>query len=781
MTAPLAAGQLVAARYELDRPLATGHDASTWLAHERDGNRQAVLRWRAADAAGARLQAHVSHPALLAPRETLRDGAAAIDVFDFLPGGEISRLRGRPWTLVLRRLLPVADALQGIHAAGWVHGDVKSANVLLDADGLARLIDLGSAQPIGSVTPQGGSPYSMSPERWQGAPVSVADDVYAFGTMLHELITGHPPFYPDITPQRVRNEQPHALVGNPPPPGVQRDLVAGCLAKSPTARPQSMGELADRLQQALAAAERIDDAARAGGASDGHAPPPSPAWSAQPPTDAAPIRAAWHKSSGDVRDDRALRREGFRRGLLAAALLFAVAALGFVAFVLPRIVAETNPEPVAAKASAAPQAVQSATSPPAATPSLEEQAEQMRRAQERRAPLAAELQQLEARDVGTWGGAALVAVRTALAAGDTAFAARDFRGALTQFDTAAGGLEAMRQRAAGVLGERLASARAAFDAGRAREAQEQYAAALRVDPGNAVARQGLERARTLDSVLRELSAAATSEQAGDTAAAMAASERALRLDPATAAARAGIARLRARASGDAYAAAVATAQAALARRDYAAAQAGFERAGRLRPGASEVAEGLEQVRRAAETRSLSATLQRALDAERAERWSESLALYRDALKTDAALRAAQEGVERVEPRAMLDAELQSFLDRPDRLYSTSGRDVARNVLERARATPGGGPRLRAQMAQLAQLLQQAETPIRVALASDNATEVQIYRVGKLGQFEQRDIELMPGRYTVVGTRAGYRDVRKELQLLPGAAPATLVVRCEEPI
>ncbi|HEX9208657.1 MAG TPA: hypothetical protein VF851_10490, partial [Steroidobacteraceae bacterium] len=92
-----------------------------------------------------------------------------------------------------------------------------------------------------------------------------------------------------------------------------------------------------------------------------------------------------------------------------------------------------------------------------------------------------------------------------------------------------------------------------------------------------------------------------------------------------------------------------------------------------------------------------------------------------------------------------------------------------------------GPRLQAQVARMRDLLRQAETPIRVTLASDNATDVQIYRVGKLGLFEHRDLELMPGRYTVVGTRQGYRDVRKELAVLPGAPPPELVVRCEEPI
>ena len=79
------------------------------------------------------------------------------------------------------------------------------------------------------------------------------------------------------------------------------------------------------------------------------------------------------------------------------------------------------------------------------------------------------------------------------------------------------------------------------------------------------------------------------------------------------------------------------------------------------------------------------------------------------------------------------------------------------------------------------LIAGAEKPVRVALASDNQTEVTIYRVGRLGAFEHKDMELLPGRYTVVGVRPGYRDVRRELTLLPGSAAPTLVIRCEEPI
>jgi tetratricopeptide (TPR) repeat protein len=308
-----------------------------------------------------------------------------------------------------------------------------------------------------------------------------------------------------------------------------------------------------------------------------------------------------------------------------------------------------------------------------------------------------------------------------------------------------------------------------------------FTAALRMDAGNAAATIGNKRASVLDDVLKETAAGSSAEQAGDTSGAMAAYRRALALDPQTRAAREGVARLQSRASGDAFATAMSQGLSALARKDYAAARAAFESAGRIRPGAPEVADGLRQVEQAGRTRDITATLVRARAAEREERWSDALAAYREALKADAALVEGQQGADRCEPRAMLDAELQAFIDKPERLFSQEGRSGAKSMLAQAKAVPAPGPRLSGQVQRLGQLLQQAETPIRVALTSDNATDVQIYRVGKLGVFERRDLDLMPGRYTVVGTRSGYRDVRKELSLMPGAAPPALVIRCEEPI
>ena len=93
--------------------------------------------------------------------------------------------------------------------------------------------------------------------------------------------------------------------------------------------------------------------------------------------------------------------------------------------------------------------------------------------------------------------------------------------------------------------------------------------------------------------------------------------------------------------------------------------------------------------------------------------------------------------------------------------------------------PTVGPRLEDQKNQLSRLLKRAVTPLTVRLISDNATDVVIFRVGKLGRFESREIRLRPGAYVAVGSRPGYRDVRVEFRVSPETELQAIVVRSEE--
>jgi hypothetical protein len=104
---------------------------------------------------------------------------------------------------------------------------------------------------------------------------------------------------------------------------------------------------------------------------------------------------------------------------------------------------------------------------------------------------------------------------------------------------------------------------------------------------------------------------------------------------------------------------------------------------------------------------------------------------------------------------------------------------AEALLERARDAEAQGPRHRAQVTALEKALAEARTPLPVVLESDGLTDVVLSRVGRLGTLTRRTVELRPGTYTVVGSRRGFRDVRREFTVAPGAPAPVVSVRCEE--
>jgi hypothetical protein len=164
-----------------------------------------------------------------------------------------------------------------------------------------------------------------------------------------------------------------------------------------------------------------------------------------------------------------------------------------------------------------------------------------------------------------------------------------------------------------------------------------------------------------------------------------------------------------------------------------------------------------------------------------ERWTEAQAIYDEALGRDPTLVFAIEGRAAVAPRAELGKRLQALIDRPERLAEEPVRAEAQRLLAQADAIPKKGPVIRSQVSRLELLLPTFNQPVMLALESDNATEVAIQRVGFFGAFERREVTLKPGKYTVTGKRAGFRDVRREITVAPGQSEQTIVIRCLEPI
>ena len=126
-------------------------------------------------------------------------------------------------------------------------------------------------------------------------------------------------------------------------------------------------------------------------------------------------------------------------------------------------------------------------------------------------------------------------------------------------------------------------------------------------------------------------------------------------------------------------------------------------------------------------------------------------------------------------------QIGEYIDDPDSLSSPRTLQEATNLLIGITRMDSIGPRLSEQRDELSRLLKRASTPLTVQIVSDNMTAVSIYKVGRLGSFERRELELRPGKYVAVGSRPGFRDVRVEFQVGPEIDMSPLVVRCEEPI
>ena len=152
---------------------------------------------------------------------------------ELAPGGSL-RAGAADEATARHRLADCARGLAHVHRLGWVHRDLKPANLLLRADGSLALGDFGAACAIGTAAERGevvGTPLYAAPELCEGTPATPASDVYALGALLHEWLTGEPP-YPGETLAEQRAQHLMAPVPRLPAPLVSwQPLLDAMLAK----------------------------------------------------------------------------------------------------------------------------------------------------------------------------------------------------------------------------------------------------------------------------------------------------------------------------------------------------------------------------------------------------------------------------------------------------------------------------------------------------------------------------------------------------------------------
>ncbi len=269
--AGFAAGDVLAARFRITRLLGRGGMGEVYEAHDLLlGERVAVKSIRPRgerDVSGEQrfrreiqLARRVTHANVCRIFEAGIDGGVAFLAMELIEGETLAQLLERRGKLPTAEALPlvqqVVAGLGAAHAAGIVHRDLKSQNILL-AKGRAVITDFGVARAVGEglgsvaevmTAPAAivGTPAYMSPEQVEGGEVTPASDIYSLGIVIYELVTGRRPFRAD-TPLATA-----ALRLSHPPPAPAVDpvwdaVILRCLARQPAARFASAVDVARAL------------------------------------------------------------------------------------------------------------------------------------------------------------------------------------------------------------------------------------------------------------------------------------------------------------------------------------------------------------------------------------------------------------------------------------------------------------------------------------------------------------------------------------------------------
>lgn len=261
----LPSGRMLA-QYRLEAKLGQGGMGAVYRAYDTRLHRQVALKVlvpeHLADPASkrrllqeARAASSLNHPNIVTIHEIGSDSGMDFLAMEWIEGQSLKEVipaRGLPLCNALDYAVQIAAGLAKAHDAGIVHRDLKPANIMVTADGHVKLLDFGLAHRVVTThtdetasTIQGiaGTPPYMSPEQAQGHEVDARSDVFSFGTVLYEMLTGQRAFGASTAIAQLEA----VLRAEPPPlagmPAELAKLVSRCLRKDPARRAQHMDDV----------------------------------------------------------------------------------------------------------------------------------------------------------------------------------------------------------------------------------------------------------------------------------------------------------------------------------------------------------------------------------------------------------------------------------------------------------------------------------------------------------------------------------------------------------
>jgi len=202
----------------------------------------------------------ITHPNIIRLYSFEDDGQEAYLVMEYVHGETLENIvREQDKLSEERALLIGLEILKGLeeaHSNKVIHRDLKPGNIIIQTDGRIKILDFGIAKKIketmtrfsSTVGPSSGTLLYMAPEQLRGRHESQQTDIYSFGVVMYELLSGNPPFYTGEITYQIINEQPPMLEGVS---AEMNTILMKCMAKEPSKRYGSVAELVKGMKMVL--------------------------------------------------------------------------------------------------------------------------------------------------------------------------------------------------------------------------------------------------------------------------------------------------------------------------------------------------------------------------------------------------------------------------------------------------------------------------------------------------------------------------------------------------
>ena len=388
---------------------------------------------------------------------------------------------------------------------------------------------------------------------------------------------------------------------------------------------------------------------------------------------------------------------------------------------------------------------------------------------------------LESKAVQKWAGEEFKIALSLGSNGDEHFRKTEYPQAITAYKDAVMVLDDLDQQVAPTLAKHLAKGALALTQAEKDTAIVHFELAKAIDANNSQAINGLKRAETIKELYALLDQGGKLEAANRFSDAKTNYQKATELDPLSLEAKAALDRVSNRLTQNEFTRLVNQGYASLKARQYGDARAAFTAAQKLSPNSDKAKQGIASIEQAIRREKLTALAAEAQHFENSQNWSNAAKSYQQMLALSPNSSSARQGLERSQQRKTVLIKLSEYIDNKLRLSNEQVAKEAKQLLQEIAAINNPGSNIEHGAVKLKELISLANQPVLITLQSDNQTEIVIFKVGKFGKFDQRKVELKIGKYTIVGSRSGFRDIRKVVTVTTEMPSKTIIISCNEPI